>query len=164
MEANYQHYADFWMHHQKLWGWYGCWDYGDVQHYYKGGYGWIIPPDRLASCSPTRPTISRTINVRQWRVGDYAPGAEWAYDNGRWGWTNTEGLPGLLMQMQYLRTGDRDTFFFAEAMARHVRDVDMRHAGHVARPRHPPRRAALERRESRGAPDHALGVPLPLTS
>ncbi len=129
MEANHDHYADFWIHHQRLWGWYGCWDYGDTQHYYKGGYGWIVPPDRLAELLVDPPDNYEEIDVRQWRIGDYAPGAEWAFDNGRWGWTNTEGLPGLLMQIHYLRTGDRDAFFFSEAMARHVRDVDMRHAG-----------------------------------
>ncbi len=129
MSANYAHYAGFWMRHQRLWGWYGLWDYGDVQHYYKGGYGSIVPPDTLAGLLADPPEDLETIDVSGVRVGDYAPGAEWAYDNGRWGWTNTEGLPGLLMQIHYLRTGDRDTFFFAEAMARHVRDVDMRHAG-----------------------------------
>jgi len=36
---------------------------------------------------------------------------------------------GLYMQNQYMRTGDRDIYFFVEAMARHVRDVDMRHDG-----------------------------------
>ncbi len=129
MEANLDHFARFWMHHQKLWGWYGCWDYGDTQHNYKGGYGWIVPPDRLAELLVDPPEDYETIDVSQWRRHDYAPPVEWAYDNGRWGWTNTEGLPGLFMQMQYLRTGDRDMFFFSEAMARHVRDVDMRHAG-----------------------------------
>lgn len=129
MSANYAHYAGFWMRHQKLWGWYGCWDYGDVQHYYKGGYGWIVPPDALAEFLADAPEDLETIDVSRARIGDYAPGAEWAYDNGRWGWTNTEGLPGLMMQIHYLRTGDRDAFFFAESMARHVRDVDMRHAG-----------------------------------
>ncbi|MFO8080364.1 MAG: hypothetical protein R6V07_08670 [Armatimonadota bacterium] len=129
MEANYEHYANFWIHHQKLWGWFGLWDYGDTQHYYKGGYGWIVPPDRLAELLVDPPENLQEIDLRGETVRDYAPGAEWAFDNGRWGWTNTEGLPGLLMQIQYLRTGDRDTFFFSEAMARHVRDVDMRHAG-----------------------------------
>jgi hypothetical protein len=33
------------------------------------------------------------------------------------------------MQTQYLRTGDRDIYFFIEAMARQVRDVTMRHPG-----------------------------------
>jgi hypothetical protein len=69
------------------------------------------------------------LDVSRWRRQDYAPNQEWAFDNGRWGWNNTEGLPGLYLQNHYLRTGDRDVFFFAEAMARHFRDVDMRHDG-----------------------------------
>jgi len=129
MEANLAAFAGFWMHQQKLWGWYGCWDYGDVQHNYKGGYGWIVPVDRLVELLGDSPEDYETIDVRRDAQRDYAPPVEWAYDNGRWGWTNTEGLPGLYMQIQYLRTGDPEMFFFAEAMARHVRDVDMRHAG-----------------------------------
>ncbi len=129
LNANLAHFAGFWMRHQKLWGWYGCWDYGDVQHNYKSGYGRIVPVDRLVGLLQDPPEDYEEIDVRNMAVQDYAPPVEWAYDNGRWGWTNTEGLPGLFMQMHYLRTGDRDAFFFAEAMARHVRDVDMRHAG-----------------------------------
>lgn len=129
MSANLDHFARFWMRQQSLWGWYGCWDYGDVQHYYKGGYGWIVPPDDLARLLAGAPEDYEEIDVSDLRQRDYAAPVEWAYDNGRWGWTNTEGLPGLFMQNQYLRTGDRDMFFFCEAMARHVRDVDMRHAG-----------------------------------
>ncbi|MGD9497493.1 MAG: LamG-like jellyroll fold domain-containing protein [Armatimonadota bacterium] len=129
MEANLQHYAGFWMAQQRLWGWYGCWDYGDVRHLYKSGYGRIVPADRLVEILADPPEDLETINVAADAKQDYAPPVEWAYDNGRWGWTNTEGLPGLYMQIHYLRTGDPDAFFFAEAMARHVRDVDMRHAG-----------------------------------
>ncbi|NLO07179.1 MAG: LamG domain-containing protein [candidate division WS1 bacterium] len=129
MNANIDHYARFWMHHQQLWGWYGMWDYGDVQHAYKAGYGWIVPPDTLAEYLADPPENYEDINVSAVRIQDYRAPIEWCYDNGRWGWTNTEGLPGLLLQMQYLRTGDRDLFFISEAMARHVRDVDMRHAG-----------------------------------
>ena len=129
IEANMDHFAGFWMRQQKLWGWYGFWHYGDVQHYYKGGYGSIVPPDKLAELLKDSPEDYEEISVREWRVQDYAPIQEWAFDNGRWGWTNTEGLPGMYMQNQYMRTGDREVFFFAEAMARHVRDVDMRHDG-----------------------------------
>jgi len=128
-DANLDHYARFWMHHQRLWGWYGIWDYGDIQHYYRGGYGWIVPADKLVELLQDPPEDYQTIDVRKWRMGDYRPNHEWAFDNGRWGWTNTEGLPGLYMQRQYMRTGDREMYFFAEAMARHVRDVDMRHDG-----------------------------------
>ncbi len=129
MEANMDHFAGFWMRQQKLWGWYGMWHYGDVQHYYKGGYGSIVPPDKLAELLKDPPENYEEISVRDWRVQDYAPIQEWAFDNGRWGWTNTEGLPNMYMQNQYMRTGDREVYFFAEAMARHVRDVDMRHDG-----------------------------------
>lgn len=129
MDANLNHYARFWIHHQKLWGWYGIWDYGDVQHYYKGGYGRIVPADKLVELLAGGLPTDETIDVTRANVLDYAPAQEWAFDNGRWGWTNTEGLPGLYMQNQYLRTGDREIYFFAEAMARHVRDVDMRHDG-----------------------------------
>jgi hypothetical protein len=127
--ANLDHYARFWMHHQRLWGWYGFWDYGDVGHSYKTGYGSIISADKLAELLRNPPKDYETINISKWRIQDYAPDNEWAFDNGRWGWNNTEGLPGMYMQNQYLRTGDRDMFFFAEAMARHFRDVDMRHDG-----------------------------------
>jgi len=129
LDANLDAYAGFWMRQQQLWGWYGCWDYGDVQHSYKAGYGWIIAPERLVELLQDPPENYETISVRGDSIQDYQAPVEWCYDNGRWGWTNTEGLPGLYMQMQYLRAGDPDIFFFAEAMARHVRDVDMRHAG-----------------------------------
>lgn len=128
-QANLDHYARFWMHHQKLWGWYGLWDYGDVQHHYKVGYGSIVPADKLAELLAGSPEGYEKLDVSRWRVQDYVPNQEWAFDNGRWGWNNTEGLPGLYVQNHYLRTGDRDLFFFAEAMARHFRDVDMRHDG-----------------------------------
>ncbi len=129
IEANMDHYARFWMRHQEVWGWYGIWDYGDVQHHYKTGYGWVIPPDKLAELLKNPPEDYEEIDVSKWREWAYAPNHEWAIDNGRWGWTNTEGLPGLYMQNQYMRTGDRDIYFFVETMARHVRDVDMRHDG-----------------------------------
>jgi len=126
--ANLDHYLRFWLHHQKLWGWYGFWDYGDVQHHYKRGYGAIVPADKLVELLKDRPKDGK-IDVSRWRRQDYTPDQEWAFDNGRWGWNNTEGLPGLYAQNHYLRTGDREMFFFAEAMARHFRDVDMRHDG-----------------------------------
>ena len=129
VEANLAHYARFWMHHQKLWGWYGIWDYGDVQHNFKGGYGSIVAPEKLMAILADKPEDLESVSVRSARMQDYRPNHDWAFDNGRWGWSNTEGLPNLFMQTHYLRTGDRDVFFFAEAMARHVRDVDMRHDG-----------------------------------
>jgi hypothetical protein len=127
--ANLDHFARFWIHHQKLWGWYGLWDYGDVHHEYKRGYGWILPADKLAELLHRGPTDYEKLDVSKFCMQDYTPDHEWAFDNGRWGWNNTEGLPGLYLQNHYLRTGDREVFFFAEAMARHFRDVDMRHDG-----------------------------------
>ncbi|MBI3945645.1 MAG: hypothetical protein HY321_06990 [Armatimonadetes bacterium] len=130
-DANLEHHARFRMHHQKLWGWYGLWDYGDIGHYFRGGAGSIIPPDALVqalaakSSDPERPVVIPPAD----RVRDYVPNHDWAFDNGRWGWGNTEGMPGLYVQTQYLRTGDRDLYFFTEAMSRHERDVDMRHDG-----------------------------------
>ena len=124
------HFARFWLHHQKLWGWYGMWDYGDVQHYYKGGYGWIVPAKNLIELIKDGIPEDNTVDVRSLAVRDYRAPQEWGFDNGRWGWSNTEGLCGMFMQNEYLRTGERDLYFFAEAMARHVRDVDMRHDGH----------------------------------
>jgi len=127
-EDNLRHFARFWLHHQKLWGWYGMWDYGDVGHYFKGGYGSNIPPDALRALLAGGEQ-AEGVNVARARFTDYRPNHDWAFDNGRWGWSNTEGLLNLFMQTEYLRTGERDLYFFIEAMARHFRDVDMRHAG-----------------------------------
>jgi hypothetical protein len=127
-DANLEHFAQFWMHHQRLWGWYGMWDYGDVQHYFKGGYGRILAPDDLRKLLAGG-EAAESVNVRGAAIQDYRPNHDWAFDNGRWGWTNTEGLPNLFLQTEYLRTGSRELYFFIEAMARHVRDVDMRHDG-----------------------------------
>jgi hypothetical protein len=60
-------------------------------------------------------------------VQDYWPEHDWAYDNGRWGWSNTESLTNFFMQREYLRTGNRELYFFTEAAAREARDVVMRH-------------------------------------
>ncbi|MEN6347396.1 MAG: LamG-like jellyroll fold domain-containing protein [Armatimonadia bacterium] len=127
-DANLYHFAKFWLQHQKLWGWYGLWDYGDVGHYFKGGYGSLFPPDVLRTLLAGG-EAAKSIDLTRARFLDYAPNQDWAFDNGRWGWSNTEGLTNLFLQTEYLRTGDRDIFFFLEAMARHFRDVDMRHDG-----------------------------------
>jgi len=128
--ANIGRVADWWLFHQRVWGWYGMWDFGDVRHLFRSGYGQIYAPDALAkilSIPPEQRTREnlRGISTKQ----DYFTQNDWAFDNGRWGWGNTEGLPNLFMAMQYLRTGRRDLFFFVEACARHSRDVDARHAG-----------------------------------
>lgn len=117
----------FWLYHQKLFGWYGKWHYGDIQHHFNTGYGWILPPNVLEAALE-EPEATRYTRQRSGTL-DYAPQHHWAYDNGRWGWTNTEGLPGLFFQREYLRTGDREIYFLAEASARYARDVVIRHSG-----------------------------------
>ena len=129
-QACMQNLADWWLFHQRFWGWYGFWDYGDVRHLFHSGYGRIFPPETLAAILQQPDAVKDAKAMAQLpRRQDYFPQNDWAYDNGRWGWGNTEGLANLFMSMQYLRTGRRDLFFFMEANARHVRDVDARHAG-----------------------------------
>ncbi len=127
---NLDNYTDFWLFHQNYWGWYGIWDYGDVQHRFRsGGYGWMAEPDALEKWIETPPEIRQRIPGTGAEILDYRPQQDWLFDNGRWGWTNTEGLPGLYFQQEYLRTGRRDVFFAAEALGRHARDVVTRHSG-----------------------------------
>lgn len=122
-------YIDFWLFHQRLWNWQGFWDFGDIQHYFRGGYGDFIEPVLLKELW-NMPEAERPNRLpRGDFVRDYRPQQDWAFDNGRWGWTNTEGLPGLYFQNEYFRTGRRDVFFAAEGLARHSRDVVTRHAG-----------------------------------
>ncbi|HUS80346.1 MAG TPA: hypothetical protein VM283_03695, partial [Armatimonadota bacterium] len=128
-DANLAHFARFWTHHQELWGWYGMWDYGDVRHYWRGGAGTRVPAEELVRILANPPEDLETVDVSRAVIRDFAAAHDWDYDNGRWGWSNTEGLPNYFLQTQYLRTGDRDLYFLVEAMARHVRDVDMRHDG-----------------------------------
>lgn len=122
--------ADFWLYHQRLFGWYGKWHYGDIQHQFNTGYGSIALPQTLTEvlALPASERQAFTFGGAQ-RQLDYAPQNHWAIDNGRWGWGNTEGLPGLFFQREYLRTGDREQYFMAEALARHARDVIIRHSG-----------------------------------
>ncbi|HWL52211.1 MAG TPA: hypothetical protein VNQ90_07240 [Chthoniobacteraceae bacterium] len=125
--AALKRYAQFWLYHRELYQWYGFWTYGDFRHFFGGGYGWVLPPELLkeqlalggepAAIPPSR------------RVPDYVPGNDWAFDNGRWGWSNTEGLPGTYFQNEYLRRGNRVVFFMAEALARMARDVVTRQSG-----------------------------------
>jgi hypothetical protein len=120
----------WWLYHQKCYGWYGFWDYGDVGHKFRDGYGCILPPDELEKALQLPPAERVEMRAKGFHpVQDYFTQNDWAYDNGRWGWSNTEGLLNLAFAMQYLRTGRRELFFFMEAYARHARDVDVRHAG-----------------------------------
>lgn len=118
----------FFLWHRELHSWYGFWNYGDFRHRFRSGYGWTHPPQALigllnggASDDPKKMRAERRI--------DYMPTNDWNYDNGAYGWTNTEGLPGLFLQNEYLRHGNREVYFAAEAMARHSRDVITRHEG-----------------------------------
>lgn len=127
--ASFFNVAKWWLFHQKAYGWYGMWDYGDVRHRYRSGYGRIFTPDGLRKLL-AMPESERDAKYKQFEHRqDYFTQNDWAFDNGRWGWSNTEGLCNYAMSLAYLMTGDRDLFFFVEANARHVRDVDARHAG-----------------------------------
>lgn len=127
---NLANLARFWQFHQRFWGWYGFWDYGDLRHLFGTGYGKVLSPEDLAFVLGLQPGERTRKLLRRFRARqDYFPPHDWAFDNGRWGWGNTEGMPGLFMQLQYLTSGDRDLYFLTEALARHSLDVDMRHAG-----------------------------------
>ena len=127
-----ENFLKFWLFHQNLHQWMGFWNFGDFRHYFRAGYGWIAKPEALAAAvkrlAAGEEAKSITLDKADYKL-DYVPPNDWAYDNGRWGWGNTEGSPGLLLQTEYLRSGSRDVFFAAEAMARHARDVVVRHAG-----------------------------------
>lgn len=116
--------TNFWLWHQTTYGWYGFWNHGNLRHYYRSGYGWIVPPERLKE-RLRDPSLLTRDDV----LPDYRPPNDWAYDNGRWGWSNTEGLPNLFLQHEYLRHGNRAVYFASEAIARHSRDVVTRHEG-----------------------------------
>ena len=129
--ANALNVALWWLFHQRVWGWYGMWDYGDVGHKFRSGYGRVFPADTLKSILslPAKERAGVKPGGKYAYRQDYFTQNDWAYDNGRWGWSNTEGLVNHYASLMYLRTGRRDLFFFMEANARHVRDVDARHAG-----------------------------------
>ncbi len=130
ISKNLDGFSDFWLFHQRYWNWYGIWDYGDLQHRFRGGgYGWKIEPETLKAYLETPPEARGRFGKDPTLILDYYPQQDWLFDNGRWGWTNTEGLPGLYFQQEYLRTGRRDVFFMAEALARHARDVVTRQSG-----------------------------------
>lgn len=56
----------------------------------------------------------------------------WRYDIGGFAWDNSELSPDLWLWYQVLRTGDAETWRFAEAMTRHTSEVDVYHAGRFA--------------------------------
>lgn len=121
--------ANFWLYHQALYGWHGFWDFGDLRHMMGQGYGWIVPPEKLVEMLREKNRYTKSRDAKNFRASDYQPPNDWAYDNGRWGWSNTEGLPNLFLQHEYLRHGNRAVYFAAEALARHSRDVVTRHDG-----------------------------------
>jgi len=119
-------FASFWLYHRDLYNWYGFWDFGDFRHHFQSGAGWILPPGIADEALTGKKSSAEVVQAL---VFDAAPTTDWAYDNGRWGWGNTEGLPNLFLQNEYLRNGNRAVYFASEAMARFARDVVVRHDG-----------------------------------
>lgn len=117
--------TNFWLWHQTLHHWQGFWNFGDVRHRFRSGYGEIVSPSKLQKAVAGEIALKRKEGTL-----DYVPSNDWAYDNGRWGWSNTEGLPNLFLQNEYLRNGNRAVYFASEALARHSRDVVTRQEGY----------------------------------
>ena len=104
LERTYTDIADYFLFNRRRFSWYGMIDYGDIGHMSR-------PAIRLDDGAPY-----------QFRDG-------WAYDIGRWGWTNTEGADALGYMLAYFRTGYRPYFDASAIAARHNRDVDIFHWG-----------------------------------
>ncbi|XHR26679.1 MAG: hypothetical protein ACFUZC_12040 [Chthoniobacteraceae bacterium] len=113
--------ARFFLYHRELHCWKGFWNYGDFRHRFQGGYGWIIPPEALKTFP--------TGNLMKLRKVDSRAINDWCLDIGAYGWTNTEGLPNLFLLSEYLRHGNRQIYFAAEALAARSRDVIIRQEG-----------------------------------
>lgn len=69
-----------------------------------------------------------------WNYGDvmhtYDPYRHtWRYDLGGYAWQNTELVPNMWLWQDFLRTGDAEVFYLAEAMTRHTSEVDQYHLG-----------------------------------
>ncbi|MBC2603858.1 exo-rhamnogalacturonan lyase family protein [Puniceicoccus vermicola] len=115
--------TNFWLWHREKNQWKGFWNYGDLRHRFRTHhYGYILEPVDLQRRLAGQPDAGK-------RVRDYHLSGDWALDNGSNGWSNTEGLPNLFLQYEYLRHGNRAVYFASEALARHSRDVVTRHAG-----------------------------------
>ncbi len=56
----------------------------------------------------------------------------WRFDEGGYAWLNNEGSMSEAQWVAYLATGSERTYRFAEAMTRHVQDVDMFQIGDLA--------------------------------
>jgi len=119
-------FTRFWLYHRSLHSWYGFWNFGDIRHQFQSGYGAIFQPSVLVE-GLTHP--ESFANTPAQYIQDYHPPNDWAFDNGRWGWSNCEGLGNLFFQREYLRHGNRVVYFAAEAQARLSRDVVVRQEG-----------------------------------
>jgi len=69
-----------------------------------------------------------------WHYGDFMHAYdkvrhEWLYDVGGYAWDNTELGSNLWLWYSFLRTGRADVWRMAEAMTRHVSEVDVYHFG-----------------------------------
>lgn len=69
-----------------------------------------------------------------WHYGDFMHAYDktrhsWMYDVGGFAWDNTELGSNLWLWYSFLRTGRADVWRMAEAMARHVSEVDVYHFG-----------------------------------
>jgi len=72
-----------------------------------------------------------------WNYGDVMhyfdlPRNQWFYDLGGYAWDNSELQSDQWLWRSFLRTGRGDLFRFAEAMTRHVSEVDSYHTGRWA--------------------------------
>jgi len=96
--------CDWFIFSRQRFSWYGLIDYGDVGH----------------MCRPA-------IRYDEDRPYIFRDG--WAYDIGRWGWTNTEGQDALGFMMSFFHTGYRPYFDAGAITAKHNQDVDVYHYG-----------------------------------
>ena len=72
-----------------------------------------------------------------WNYGDFMHTYDsdrhvWRYDVGGFAWDNSELSTDLWLWYSFLRTGRADIFRIAEAMTRHVSEVDVHHIGRFA--------------------------------
>ena len=131
LERNLQAVTDFYLFNQDFWGWYGMWEFGDFQHAFYGGYGWI-------SQKPENP------GERLRGILDYFPQYGWCYDNGRWGWCNTEGLESLWLQNAVPAHGEAGVLLRRRGDGAEQSRRGLAPRRPALRPGNPPRRPALD--------------------
>ena len=131
LERNLQAATDFYLFNQDFWGWYGMWEFGDFQHAFYGGYGWI-------SQKPENP------GERLRGILDYFPQYGWCYDNGRWGWCNTEGLESLWLQNAVPAHGEAGVLLRRRGDGAEQSRRGLAPRRPALRPGNPPRRPALD--------------------